>query len=122
MMRRWFALFLIGWMATLPRAALAQDTPTPIQVLVTVILVPASPTSTFTPTVTLTPTPGPSPTPTASPTPTFEVQQVFAPASDGGLGGVVKLEVTAGEVAIALLLFALLVVLVLNFILRLRGR
>lgn len=116
-MRKWVALIVL-WLATLPAVALAQED-TPIPVVVTVILVPASPTPTETP---LPPTAGPSPTPTPTPTPTFETSYAFAPPASDGLGGVVLLEVTAGDVVIAMLLFAVLVVMVLNWVMRLRGR
>lgn len=108
MWRRIAAIFIALAAAAVPLAA--QDTPTPIPVIVTVVLVPASPTPTETP------TPGPSPTPTETPTATPDTAVLWALPTTVNAEGTPEptqyarfiYEFSAGELAVSLLLAALL--------------
>lgn len=93
--------------------------------VVTVILVPATATYTPTPTETPSPTPGPSETPTPTPTTTPQNAthvDVRNSATGDGVGGTIAYEVSAGEVMIAALLFAILSGQVIAWFLKMRGR
>lgn len=90
---------------------------------VDVLFEPGESEATDTPTPTSTPTSGPSPTPTAtlSPTPnTIVYSTVIAPGDESGQDVAFRYEITAGEAANALLLFALVVIGLLRFVYELR--
>lgn len=137
-MRRWCcagilaAITLFGtWGVT------AQDTstPTPLSIVVTVIVVPASATPTFTPTETpfptdtpppsATPTPSDTPTPSATPTPTPQRVSSVNVATDGDGGSVearIIYTVSAGEFVIALVLFAIFGTITIQWVLKMLRR
>jgi hypothetical protein len=125
-LRAAWAAWIIGVCLLLTNAVHAQtDTPTPITVVVTVIVVPASatptetplpPTETYTPTV----TPTPSNTPTVTPIP-YQVV-TLNDGQDGAASAAIVYEVSAGEFMIALVLFAIFATLIIQWILRLRGK
>jgi len=92
-------------------------TPTPVAT--------CTPSPTQTPSATL--TPSNTPTPTITPSATLNLYTYVTVIPPGGglsdaQGGAIKYEVTAGQIIIALLLFAIFLIAVVNEILKARGR